>query len=91
MSFSVGPLGSSLADELQFEVAFDTQPRDGVQKVAHALQRHIGTGDRDDAVAHPMLGRLEQLGIHAQRHDVQLVGMNAEIVGDIERPTSTTR
>ena len=77
------PVGFELGDELQFEVAFDAQPRDGVQQVADALERHVGTGDRDDAVAHPSLGGLEQFGVHAERHDVQLIGRHREVLGDV--------
>ena len=83
ISFSVGPVGLQLGDELQFEIALDAQPRDRVQQMADALERHVGAGDRDDAVAHPSLGGLEQLGVHTERHDVQLVGRHREVLGDV--------
>ena len=47
------PVGLQLGDELEFEIALDAQPRHRVQQMADALERHVGAGDRDDAVAAP--------------------------------------
>ena len=79
------PVGFELGDQLQFEVAFDPQPGDRVQQVANTLQRHVGARDRDDAPAHPSLGGLEQLGVHTERHNVQLIGRHREVLGDVGR------
>jgi hypothetical protein len=70
-------------DQLQFEVPFHSKACNGVQQVAHTLERHVGAGDRDDPVAHSVRSGLEQFGVHSQRHHVQLVGRHREILFDV--------
>ena len=55
-----------------------------VQQMADALERHIGAGDRDDAVADPALPGLEQRGVHPERDHVELVCADGEILGDVD-------
>ena len=79
------PVGFQLRDQLNVEVALDPQPGDRVQQVTDALERHVGARDRDDPVAHPVLARPEQLRVDTERHDVQLIGRDAEVLGDVGR------
>ena len=80
--FSVGPLGSSFATSCS-STSRSVQLGDGLQQVRHT------PGGGTSALAMAMIrpgtrGRWgsEQLGVHAERNDVQLIG-DAEVVGDI--------
>ena len=83
ISFSVGPFGSSLATNCS---STSCSPRSLATACSRCPMPFSGRSALEIAMIRPepgLLMRFEQLGVDAEGHHPQLVGADAEVVGDV--------